>query len=303
MNLGSIMIRSVVRVRCSQTLQDVCRVMREAGSGYALVLDQNDPVGIITEQDIVRAVSLRSRNVYAMKADELMRRQIITRSPRTEIKKTLHLMIQKGIRRIPVVDRGKLAGMVTYDDIMRQIQKELAESHIRTRKLEHEAVKDDLTDALRLRYFSSRLLNEIKRIKKYGGEISLIMIDVDRFKKINDEHGHAAGDHVLKQCVHVIRENMRKVNILGRLGGDEFGILAPISGLRIVSRLAKRIQQKIRETEFHYNGRIIPVTLSMGVASWDYQMNEPADLMARADQALYKAKREGRNRVAVKKER
>ena len=125
------------------------------------------------------------------------------------------------------------------------------------------------------------------------------MFDVDYFKNINDTQGHRYGDMVLQEMVKRCRDNIRRVDIFARYGGDEFVILLPETGIQRAVRLANRLRDGFQKQDLQIQGRITPITLSVGVASMNGDSDLNLDtLLVRADQALYKAKEKGRNQVS-----
>lgn len=161
------------------------------------------------------------------------------------------------------------------------------------------AGSDDLTGAINRRYFLDILEKETLRVRRYGGTLSLIMVDIDYFKTINDTYGHDAGDQVLKRLVHELSDTVRKVDIISRLGGEEFAILLPSTNLIGALSSAERIREIIENCRVEYEGKIISFTASIGVAETKENDRAPSDLMRAADKALYKSKNNGRNQVSA----
>jgi diguanylate cyclase (GGDEF)-like protein len=157
---------------------------------------------------------------------------------------------------------------------------------------------DALTELLNARGFSSRLRTEIKRSQRYREPFSLLFLDLDDLKGINDRHGHRAGSEALQQVAGVIRAELRETDTAARWGGDEFAILAPNTGKDPALSLAERIRGRIAE-----QGMPWPLTASIGVATLDDRDEAmPADsraLLRAVDAALYEAKRSGRNTVVA----
>jgi len=162
-------------------------------------------------------------------------------------------------------------------------------------KLYSRAVKDDLTQLYRINYLNRRIQEEIERFDRYGRAFSLIFIDVDDFKKINDTCGHQAGDVVLKKIARFIKTNIRKADIAARYGGEEFCVLMPETDKAQAITGAERIRRAIEEKPEELHGRF-RVTVSIGVAGYKTGMKKYG-IIEEADEALYKAKREGKNRV------
>jgi diguanylate cyclase (GGDEF)-like protein len=156
---------------------------------------------------------------------------------------------------------------------------------------------DPLTGCANRRHFQERLEIELERARRYGRDCSLLVIDIDLFKKVNDIHGHAAGDEALRHFVRIVRGQLRNQDELGRMGGEEFTVLLPEAGLAGAVAVAERIRCAIEAAPAQFEDARIPLTASIGVACRKSPA-EPADaLVQRADKALYAAKSGGRNRV------
>jgi diguanylate cyclase (GGDEF)-like protein len=159
-------------------------------------------------------------------------------------------------------------------------------------KLEGLASHDPLTKVFNRRHFETVLAQEIGRKKRYSRPLSLIMFDLDHFKRINDSFGHASGDTVLKKTVEVAQSCLRQNDLLARWGGEEFTIILPETALPQAMQIAERIRQGIQQT------RMLPdtsVTCSLGVVELSDETEE--ELLKHADTAMYAAKEKGRNRV------
>lgn len=169
------------------------------------------------------------------------------------------------------------------------------------RQLEKVAALDDLTGIYNRRHFEELANREIYRFQRYGGSLSMIMLDLDLFKTINDTYGHAAGDSVLVAAVKTFRENLRKTDIMGRFGGEEFIILLPETNLTAAAGLAEKLRQALENLVVRCRDKTFTVTASFGVSgvvSPDTATYE--DLFSRVDNALYEAKESGRNRVCTR---
>jgi two-component system, cell cycle response regulator len=165
-------------------------------------------------------------------------------------------------------------------------------------KLHEEANTDSLTKIYNKRFFNSSLENEFKKTKVTGKPLCLVIFDLDKFKDLNDNYGHDAGDYVLKEMAFVIRENgIRQGDILARYGGEEFCIILPNTNLKQGFEIAERIRKMIEKHTFLYDNKRLPVTASIGVADYRQGMESTTDLFKRADSAVYKSKELGRNQV------
>jgi diguanylate cyclase (GGDEF)-like protein len=158
---------------------------------------------------------------------------------------------------------------------------------------------DGLTQIHNRHYWQQRLQEEIKRVERHGGDLSLILFDLDHFKSVNDEHGHLAGDEVLRMTAARVSGLLRSSDIFGRYGGEEFAVILPHTNVDAAVIVAERIRQEIRGEPIPYEGKAIPVTASLGVAKWTLDMHTPEDLIAAADEALYLCKTHGRDQCRL----
>jgi diguanylate cyclase (GGDEF)-like protein len=159
--------------------------------------------------------------------------------------------------------------------------------------------KDGLTEIYNKRKFDEEMQREFARAMRHHRPLSLIIFDLDEFKTINDSYGHLCGDFILKQVASLARDMVRPEQMLARVGGDEFVILAPETTTEGAEALASKLRDRIQEFEHHYGDVQIPVSCSFGVAEMRKAMTSPQDLYQAADEALLQSKRSGRNRVAV----
>jgi len=158
---------------------------------------------------------------------------------------------------------------------------------------------DPLTTSLTRRHFFSIAETEFKRFKRYQRTMAVMVIDADNFKKINDTHGHHAGDLALRSLSLVAMDHKRAQDTFGRLGGEEFGLLLPETNLQQAKVVAERIQQMWAQTPVNLDGELIHSTVSIGVVEASPADDLFDDLLRRADQMMYKAKKSGRNRVVA----
>lgn len=170
-------------------------------------------------------------------------------------------------------------------------------------KLQLEANTDRHTGCYNKAYFNNAIDLEVKKSKLTGTPLSLIIFDLDHFKKLNDNFGHDAGDFVLKDGAEIIRKNgVRENDIFARYGGEEFVILLPKTNLKQAFEIAERLRRLLEQHDFIYDGNKLPVTASIGVADYRPGVATGTDLFKRADSAVYKAKEGGRNQVQFYRE-
>ena len=185
-----------------------------------------------------------------------------------------------------------------YLSIIESDKRKLSDELNRARML---SLTDELTSLPNRRAFIRRLDDEVSRVKRYGFPLSLVLIDIDNFKHVNDEYGHTAGDQVLRIYADKILSIFRHHDMIARYGGEEFAVLLPNTDLKGVLRALDKVKSSVPTVQCNFNGLIIQApTFSAGVA--EYRAPEsPSQLIERADHALYRAKRMGRNRIEVEK--
>ena len=194
----------------------------------------------------------------------------------------------------PLFDRSKKAvGKVIIIHDHTQVKQLL-------QQLEDLATLDGLTNVYNRRHFNELATREVYRLQRYGGALTLIVLDLDHFKRVNDTHGHLAGDAALRTVAQTCRGVLRQSDILGRFGGEEFVILLPETDRTAAAALAQKLRTALEQQRIQYEDRSFVVTASFGVAgvttSTDASLEE---LFRSADQAVYEAKETGRNRVCV----
>jgi len=188
---------------------------------------------------------------------------------------------------------GELGARVRVGLRMIEMQAALIESR---QALAHEAAHDPLTGILNRRAVLDQLQKELARAARHGDAVAVGMCDVDHFKQVNDTYGHQAGDEVLWGLVQVLSENLRKYDSLGRMGGEEFLVIAPIKAGTDCTSIFDRLCARIAESTIATRSGVLSVTVSIGVTCVTAG-GMVDDVLSAADAALYQAKREGRNRV------
>jgi two-component system cell cycle response regulator len=159
------------------------------------------------------------------------------------------------------------------------------------------AETDPLTGTYNRRALDERLAAELERAQRYGSHVSLLMLDIDEFKRVNDTFGHPMGDQVLCQLATILRRELRAVDVVARFGGEEFVAVLPETTAAGARNFAERILRRVEEHDFGVPGTPVHVTISVGIATWPEAGAEgPLAFLAHADQRLYQAKRDGRNR-------
>lgn len=197
--------------------------------------------------------------------------------------------IQKNIEEIianfPVPEDNKL-------DVIKKIN--FMYSHTR-----YLSLTDALTGLYNRRHLDSTLECEFLRAKRYHNELSLAIIDIDFFKRINDTYGHLCGDYILKEVAYIIYDTFRKTDIVFRYGGEEFVALLTETSIEKSEIPLERLRTRVENYAFQFKNNNIKVTVSIGVASVNEKINSAGELLDNADKALYNAKNGGRNRLVL----
>ena len=181
--------------------------------------------------------------------------------------------------------------MLTYNDVT-----DLVET---ANKLEQLATTDVLTGLNNRRRFLEVGETEWTRFKRYNRPLTLLAIDIDHFKQVNDRFGHEAGDNALVELARICQTDRRATDLAARIGGEEFALLLPETSITLAQMVADRLRQQVEETKLSNDGIPFRITISAGLASAVQSMRDFGALMRRADSALYNAKRLGRNQVCV----
>jgi diguanylate cyclase (GGDEF)-like protein len=180
-------------------------------------------------------------------------------------------------------------------DVLRKQRRELSAAVERIQEL---ATRDELTGLFNRRHMTDLLKRERRRAERKKSSLLVVLIDIDRFKRVNDVHGHAAGDLVLKNVAFAIEHVLRETDAIGRWGGEEFVMLLPDTDLPVAKHVLSRIRASLAQTTVPVAGEHLTITVSMGLTV--YRHGEPIEYaLERADQALYSAKDNGRDRVVV----
>jgi len=194
-------------------------------------------------------------------------------------------------------NHAELLARVTTQVKMKNICDELQEKNI---ILEELVKKDGLTNLYNHRYFHERLNDEFVRAKRYNLPLCCVILDIDYFKRVNDQYGHQFGDLVLKSMSEIIIENIRDADICARYGGEEFGIIIPHTTIEETGSMMERIRENIEKHKFEIVDKSISITISIGIAGMRQSgASTHRELVKYADEALYNAKFNGRNRVEI----
>jgi diguanylate cyclase (GGDEF)-like protein len=201
--------------------------------------------------------------------------------------------------RLAMLAEAAEANAFQAETARRSLEVEIAERRQLENELRRLATTDGLTGALNRAELLSLAQHALERGRIGGQKLAALMLDVDHFKTINDRFGHAGGDRALVQLVDILRAAIREIDLVGRLGGEEFAIVLPNTTAAAAYRVAERLRARIADTPVVFEGQIIPMTVSIGLAEQLAADRSVETVMSRADQALYRAKESGRNRVVT----
>ena len=233
-------------------------------------------------------VSKQSRPMPAVQFNEFIKKRTMLIRAGVEDPRDVRVDDGKVIRVKckPLPDGGR---MLVYADVTDLVQQ--------ADKLKELATVDGMTGLFNRRHFFSLAEMEWSRYQRHWRPMSLLMIDIDRFKSINDRFGHDVGDHVIVQIADICRMEKRKSDVVARFGGEEFLLLLPETALEEAHQVAERLRHRVETRDLSVASRAISATISIGVAQANPYMESLFDVIKLADQALYAAKNAGRNRV------
>jgi two-component system cell cycle response regulator len=271
-----------------------CLVTQHASAREAVAAcHEAKPMVLIVDEDACRADDLRV--IDAIKRDpDLFGIGVVVRARRLQVDDALDGMARgaHGVLVDPVAD-AELVATVRSAARTGMLQEEL---RTRAVALEQLAFTDALSSLPNRRFLDRQLEALISASRRHGRPLAVAIVDIDRFKPVNDTHGHAAGDAVIAGIGRRLRDNLRAEDHVGRFGGEEFLVLLPDTDAEAAAAAAEHLLHAVAAEPFETPAGPLPVTVSIGLAAWDDDAAH--ELVARADDALYAAKEAGRNRVA-----
>jgi len=291
---------------------DIFHMMEKYKHDAIIIVEDRKPIGIITTKDML--ILLKEHKDLSLPIEQYMVTPVVTIVQDVTLNKALQFMQDKHFKRIVTVDEnGDLTGSITqkelisitytkwvrmiqtYQKELQQINKKLEQ---KSRKFEKIAAIDPLTGLYNRMKFLELFISECTIMMQRNNALSLLIMDLDYFKKINDTYGHNIGDEVLKQVSGILLSELRNVDVLCRWGGEEFVALLPATNCENAYNIAEKIRCAIEDLSF----KDIPkITISIGVSQIE-EGDELHDVIARADKALYTAKMLGRNCVKSTKD-
>ena len=298
------------------------RAEREAAENQEKIMvigeSSQDAIAMVDGQDRVQFWNPAAERMFGWSKQEMMGARLHQRL----VPPALRDQAQKGLARFQRTGQGASVGKLMELTALRKDGSQVpVEVAVASRKLDGQwmavgsirditrrkqaedklrklAITDELTGLSNRRRFLELCHMELGRSRRYGCPLSLIMMDLDHFKRVNDTWGHQTGDLVLRHLAELCLRHLREVDSMGRVGGEEFAVLLPDTGGVDAVRAAQRLRQAVEEAQIQSpSGQIIKITISLGVASLRSGEEDFTGLMQRADQALYRAKDKGRNRV------
>jgi len=201
-----------------------------------------------------------------------------------------------------LADKIKGDNFTTEDIVLIELFSQLVGASIGNikmfKKIQHQATTDGLTGFVNHKTFYEMLEKELGRSRRHGGQIAMIMVDIDNLKKTNDTYGHRAGDKVIREVSRRIKESIRQIDIPARYGGDEFAIILPNTTLEDATVVAERMVGAVAETSIAWKEHQIKLSISVGLGQYD-AISTPENITRHSDQALYSAKQAGKNTVRI----
>lgn len=326
MNVGAWISRNPATVQASEPLGRVVQIMDRLRTGSLLVMSGERLVGIFTGRDLVRPYCGGPSETVDRPISEFMTRDPVCVQASENDNAVYAKMQTHGVSSLPVLEGDRIVGVVSARDLIHRYQSRLETEFLETRRRIEElerlanlssdekvralmeeieryrelSATDSLTGLHNKRYFAARLSEEMARASRHKGRLSLIFCDIDHFKRVNDNFGHAIGDVVLQQVASVLAgSRLRKSDIIARYGGEEFVVILPETGLQGAGTVAENLRVAVERQQFALDGKPTSITASFGVAEYRPKMTGPEDLVRDADAALYTAKEKGRNRVEL----
>lgn len=296
--IADIMHRHVVTADVSATARECARSIAGGHVGCLIVTGNGKPCGIITERSFVHLVNSGRIDPDRVLASDFMSSPLITIPPSASFDQAIERFNRKGIKRLPVIKNGRVVGLLTLKDMIEYSQLSLARLAEKHRVLKNLSTIDPLTGALNKAAISEVIEKEYERLRRYGGRSSLLFVDIDHFKHVNDSYSHLVGDTVLSELGKLLKQVCRQIDTVGRFGGEEFVIVAPNRKKYHAVIFGERLRMAVQNHVFDAANSRIRITVSMGIASL-FEGRNSAVALDRADKALYHAKHMGRNRVGL----
>lgn len=206
---------------------------------------------------------------------------------------------------ITLLPLASVTGQITHISIIVYDVTDIAVNKLQLKsaneQLEQLSQTDGLTQLHNRRHWQDCMEKEFDRYSRYGDAASLVMIDIDNFKLINDKYGHPAGDKVIQHIAYLLKQALRETDCAGRYGGEEFGVVLSKTTAEDALNFTERLRKRIEESEIAFENRLIKVTISIGINDLDSEIDNSSTWLSGADKALYLAKQQGRNQSIINK--
>lgn len=287
---------------CTLFLLDRTQGTLEAKATKGRVVNLLDQMQFERGTGVSGWVAAKGRQIHISDLAQEPSLNIASVPPRVRSFAAIPMRVQNQIVGVINISDGK-PGQFSDDDcellnLLAEQAAVIIEHSEEVQNLEIQALTDPLTGVANRRYFHKRLEEEIRRTRRYKHSLGVIMLDIDHFKKVNDQYGHATGDAVLQGLAGLLRQSVRDTEIVARYGGEEFALLMPLTNTDEAYAAAERIRKAVFAHAFtNLQGKVIPITVSVGVASFPSDCRSVSELIEVADKALYAAKNGGRNQV------
>jgi len=281
----------VKSVHARSTVRETAQLLLDFGVGALVVTNnENQMVGIVSERDLIQVIVDLDPGASETPIAELMTRSVISCGPNDEVAFVLHQMNEHAIRHMPVIEHDELVGILSIRELTKAYE-----------LLQIEANTDPLTQVSNRRSFLKTLDQEFERARRYGHPLCVAMIDLDHFKQVNDTFGHDAGDQVLRAFSALLISEFRTIDLVGRMGGEEFAVVFPETDQAGTWTACERFLQNARKIEVAVGKRTATVTASIGLATVTDNVLDVATALKRADELLYMAKHGGRDQIMAER--
>ncbi|MGL1902579.1 MAG: GGDEF domain-containing protein [Fibrobacterales bacterium] len=294
--IEKIMHEHVITADITDSAQVCAEKMTEERVGCIIIMDSEKPVGIITERSFADLVKQGPFDVLGITAKEFMAEPLITIDVSTNYLEAIEIFSIENVKRLPVMANGIIVGLLTLKNMVEYSRLTIDMLDEENRILKNEANLDPLTGLLNKKAIQQFLDKEYARVQGDGSRSSLLFLDIDHFKNINDTHSHLAGDVLLKELAELLKGFCRETDQIGRFGGEEFVIIARNQKKHHSLTFAQRLREVIEDHVFSFKEGEIPLTVSLGVTGL-YAGRPVTKSLERADAAMYFAKQNGRNCV------
>ncbi|MEM7069162.1 MAG: GGDEF domain-containing protein [Pseudomonadota bacterium] len=271
-----------------RSIMEMADILASNNIGSLAVTDKdNRLIGIASERDIVKAVRESPGELTSRKVSDIMTKEVITCTARDGVRSVLTKMNKNKIRHIPVVEGDTPVTMIS-----------VREFEVICNHLQQLAWTDELTGLPNRRFFMEAIDIEFSKYRRWKQSFSIAMLDLDHFKSVNDTYGHDIGDRVLVSVAEIFQSELRAYDVVGRLGGEEFGILFPGTDANGAVSACEHVNKAIRACKVDTGTGAINFTASIGIAEVDTANSDTPTLIKKADEMLYLSKDTGRDKIS-----